>query len=136
MKHGTFEGAKTEGSQAGTVPAGVQQVEIAALHGFIDKAERGEPLTAEEAQALRATVSTTAYLTAEIKRKRVSLQRLRNWLFGAPTEKTDRVCPPPEAEADAKYPRSRVRVPGAESPSPSGRAMAGTRPPATGARNG
>jgi hypothetical protein len=43
------------------VPTAVQQVEIAALHGFIDKAERGEPLTAEEAQALRTTVSTTAF---------------------------------------------------------------------------
>ena len=83
------------------VPAAVQQVEIAVLHGFIDKAERGEPLTAEEAQALRATVSTTAYLTAEIKRKRVSLQRLRDWLFGASTEKTATVCPPAPAESGA-----------------------------------
>jgi len=92
---------KPKEAKPASVPAAVQQMEIAALHGFIDKAERGEPLTAEEAQALRATVSTTAYLTAEIKRKRVSLQRLRNWLFGAPTEKTGRVCPPPAAEADA-----------------------------------
>ena len=82
------------------VPVAVQEVEVAALHGYLDKIERGEPLTSEELQALRATIATTAYLTAEIKRKRVSLQRLREWLFGASTEKTATVCPPANAEPD------------------------------------
>jgi transposase len=85
--------------EAKAVPTSVQEVEAATLQGYLDKVERGEPLTAEELQSLRATVATTAYLTAEIKRKRVSLQRLRDWLFGAPTEKTATVCPPPEPEA-------------------------------------
>ena len=84
--------------QAKPVPTVVQEVEAATLHGYLDKVERGEPLTAEEVRALRATVSTTAYLTAEIKRKRVSLTRLRDWLFGASTEKTATVCPTAQAE--------------------------------------
>ena len=60
-----------------TVPTGVQEVEAATLQGYLDKVERGEALTAEELRALRATVATTAFLTAELKRKRVSLKRLQ-----------------------------------------------------------
>lgn len=85
------------------VPTAIQEVEAATLQGYLDKVERGEPLTADEIQALRATVATTAYLTAEIKRKRVSLKRLRDWLFGASTEKTAAVCPP-EAGSDPAEP--------------------------------
>lgn len=85
------------------VPTAIQEVEAATLQGYLDKVERGEPLTADAIQALRATVATTAYLTAEIKRKRVSLKRLRDWLFGASTEKTAAVCPP-EAGSDPAEP--------------------------------
>lgn len=95
------------------VPTSVQEVEAATLYGYLDKVERGEPLTAEEVRALRATVATTAYLTAEIKRRRVSLQRLRDWLFGASTEKTATVCPPPPAEAGPGEPEGGEQAPAA-----------------------
>ena len=101
-----------------TVPTAVQEVEAATLQGYLDKVERGEPLTAEELRALRATIATTAFLTAELKRKRVSLKRLQNWLFGAPTEKTDKVCPPTQAEPGGAEPASGAKAAGEPGPKP------------------
>lgn len=40
---------------------------------------------------LKAAIETLAFLTAELQAKGTSLERLRRLLFGAPTEKTDRV---------------------------------------------
>ena len=37
---------------------------------------------------LKAAMDTLAFVTAELKRKQTSLDRLRRLLFGAPTEKT------------------------------------------------
>ena len=101
-----------------TVPTGVQELEEATLQGYLDKVERGESLTAEELRALRTTVATTAFLTAELKRKRVSLKRLQGWLFGAATEKTDKVCPSPEAEPGGAEATSAAEVPGEAGPTP------------------
>jgi len=50
-----------------------------------------ESLSAEELDKLRAVVETLQFLTGELEKKRVSVQRLKKLLFGADTEKTRKV---------------------------------------------
>lgn len=117
-----------------TVPTAVQEVEAATLQGYLDKVERGESLAAEELRALRATVATNAFLTAELKRKRVSLKRLQSWLFGATTEKTDKVCPPSQVGPDCAEPASGAEAAGeagAKSESPKAKRKGHGRNPAS-----
>jgi hypothetical protein len=45
-------------------------------------------LSATDHAKLKAAVDTLVFLTAELQAKGTSLDRLRRWLFGAPTEKT------------------------------------------------
>jgi transposase len=63
-------------------------------------------LSPEEHAKLKAAMQMLAFLTAEIKSKQASLERLRRLLFGAKTEKTRTLIgsatAPTEAGADAK----------------------------------
>ena len=68
-------------------------------------------LTAADHAKLKAAMDTLAFVTAELEAKRTSLERLRRWLFGPPTEKTRTIVGP-----DA--------TPGAPAPEPGG----GTEP--------
>jgi hypothetical protein len=66
--------------------------------------ERAKPaLTADDHAKLKAAMDTLAFVTAELEAKRTSLDRLRRWLFGAPTEKT-RTIVRPAAVPDASVP--------------------------------
>ena len=68
-------------------------------------------LSEQEFATLQGAVETLAYLTRELEKKHVSLQRLRQMLFGATTETTAQVLqqilehagkePPPAADANA-----------------------------------
>ncbi len=55
------------------------------------------PLGAEEREKLKAALDTLVFLTNEIGAKGASIERLRRMLFGASTEKTDKVFPKPPA---------------------------------------
>src|SRR5437016_10909913 len=77
--------------------------------GAIVERARQAPLSPEDHAKLKAAMDTLAFMTAELEAKRASLERLRRWLFGAPTEKTRTIvgsdaspgAPTPEAGADA-----------------------------------
>jgi len=57
------------------------------LNAIVERAAQGA-LNPEEHAKLKAAMDTLAFLTAEIKSKQASLERLRRLLFGAKTEKT------------------------------------------------
>jgi hypothetical protein len=71
-------------------------------------------LSADDHAKLKAAIETLAFVTAELKTKRTSLDRLRRLLFGATTEKTRTIvgaeaptsppATPPSAEAGATRP--------------------------------
>ena len=60
---------------------------IEELTQIVDRAAQS-PLSPEELAKLRAAVDTLGFLTQELEAKGASIQRLRNWLFGAKTETT------------------------------------------------
>jgi hypothetical protein len=61
---------------------------------------RQAALSPEDHAKLKAAMDTLAFMTAELAAQRASLERLRRWLFGAPTEKT-RTIVRPDAPPDA-----------------------------------
>jgi hypothetical protein len=79
-------------------------------------------LSPEDHATLKAALDTLAFVTAELEAKRTSLDRLRRWLFGAPTEQTRTIV----------RPNAPPGAPGAEpggGPEPT---SAGPRPPRPG----
>src|SRR5271168_1016686 len=60
------------------------------LLAILDRAASG-PLSAPDAQRLRAAIDTLAWLTGELERKDTTVARLRQYLFGTKTESTSRV---------------------------------------------
>ena len=50
-----------------------------------------QALSEEDYQKLKAAIATLAYLTQLLERKNMSIQRLRQILFGSSTEKTSKV---------------------------------------------
>jgi transposase len=70
-------------------PAEVQTVDLQELEGILERAEAA--LSEEDCERLRGAVDTLVFLTLELEKKGVSIQRLRRLLFGASTEKTSRV---------------------------------------------
>jgi transposase len=65
-------------------------VDPAELGAIVERTKTGA-LGEEDFAKLKAALDTLAFLTAELQAKGTSLERLRRWLFGAPTEKTDEV---------------------------------------------
>ena len=74
------------------------------LQKLVEQA-RTEPLSEEEYRQLKAAIETLGYLTQLVEDKDTTIQRLRQILFGASTEKTTKVFPSqvgsPQAEAGA-----------------------------------
>ena len=62
------------------------------LEGIVERAKAA--LSEEDHEKLKAAMETLAYLTQELEAERVSLRRLKRWLFGPSTEKTSQVVPP------------------------------------------
>ena len=59
-----------------------------------------QPLSEEQYDKLHAAMETLVYLTQELEKKRVSVERLKQLLFGATTEKTQKVMKKILGEAD------------------------------------
>ncbi|MGA8054597.1 MAG: IS66 family transposase [Burkholderiales bacterium] len=70
--------------------------------GSIVERTRLEALSEQEHAKLKAAMDTLAFVTAELRRKQTSLDRLRRLLFGAPTEKTCTVVGSDAAPAEAQ----------------------------------
>ena len=64
--------------------------ELSELQAILEQA-RSTPLSEEQHHTLQAVVETLARLTQELEKKRISIGRLRNLLFGPRTEKTEDV---------------------------------------------
>ena len=71
------------------------------LEAIIERARAG-PLSAEEYEKLKAALATLGYLTQQLEAERVSLKRLKRWLFGPSTEKTRRVVSPATTSAGSE----------------------------------
>ena len=69
-------------------------LDMAELEAILEHARSG-PLSEEEHHRLKAVVTTLAHLTQELEKKRTSITRLRNLLFGPRTEKSGDVLKKP-----------------------------------------
>ena len=66
------------------------EFDMSELQAILEQA-RTTPLSEEQHHKLKAVVETLARLTQELEKKRISIGRLRNLLFGPRTEKTEDV---------------------------------------------
>ena len=69
-----------------------RDIDLGELTAILDRAGAGA-LSAAERDKLKAALDTLAFLTHEIGAKGASIERLRRMLFGARSEKTDKVFP-------------------------------------------
>jgi hypothetical protein len=72
-------------------------IPMAELEALLERA-RTEPLSEADYATLKAALATLGYLTELLEDRTTTLQRLRHLLFGARTETTRTVLPPPAAE--------------------------------------
>lgn len=86
------------------------ELDIADLGALVEQSTQ-RPLTEDEHTKLKAAIGTLAYLTRLLEQKSMSIQRLRQMLFGAATEKTSKAlkenapkAPDPHAPADTPEP--------------------------------
>jgi transposase len=89
------------------------------LTAILDRAGAGGALSPAERDKLKAALDTLAFLTNEIGAKGMTIERLRRILFGASTEKTDKVFPdPPPGEGSAGSPAGAGDTPSASGTPP------------------
>lgn len=82
-----------------------RDLDLGALTAILDRAGAGGALSPAERDQLQAALDTLAFLTTEIGAKGMTIERLRRMLFGARTEKTNKVFPdPPPGEGSAGAP--------------------------------
>jgi len=75
-----------------TKPDGPERVdlEMSELEAILERSKAG-PLSDQDYEQLRSVVQTLYFLTQELEKKHVSIQRLKQMLFGAATESTRKV---------------------------------------------
>ncbi len=78
--------------RSATPAASVERIDIriSELEAIIDRAQ-AEPLSEQEVATLQSAVKTLLFVTEELEKKRVSVKRLKQLLFGASTEKLKNV---------------------------------------------
>jgi hypothetical protein len=67
--------------------AGPIDLDIGTLEAIIERSKQ-TPLNEQDCQLLRSVVETLHFLTQELEKKHVSIQKLKQLLFGATTEST------------------------------------------------
>jgi len=72
-----------------------RDLDLGELTAILDRAS----LSAEERDKLKAALDTLAFLTGEIGTKGMTIERLRRMVFGARTEKTEKIFPAAPKEA-------------------------------------
>ncbi|MFC1783684.1 IS66 family transposase [Planctomycetota bacterium] len=87
-------------STGSTAPGAPERIELqmSELEAIIERSKT-EPLNEQDCEHLRSVVQTLYFLTQELDKKRVSVQRLKQLLFGTTTEKTRKVIQKVLAEA-------------------------------------
>ena len=68
----------------------VVDLDMEDLEAFVEKAKTG-PLSEEECHKLHCAIEALGSVSSELDKKRVSIQKLKQMLFGETTEKTDNV---------------------------------------------
>ena len=86
------------------------EIDQSELEAILERAKTA--LSEEEYGKLRAAMETLVYLTAELEKKRVSVQRLKQLLFGATTETTSKVMEKLLEEAGQEKPPADEAAPG------------------------
>jgi len=91
-------GRQTSDGAAG--PGSPERIDLdrSELEGILEHAKTA--LSEEEYAKLHAAIETLTFLTQELEKKRVSVQRLKQLLFGTTTEKTQKVMEKILGEAD------------------------------------
>ena len=79
----------------------IERMDVDELEKILEQT-RERTLSDEERRKLALAIETLAYLTSEIEDKRTTIRRLRNLLFGATSEKTERVLPKEPEENNAQ----------------------------------
>jgi len=74
------------------LPADLKRIDISIsdLEAIIERSQ-AEPLSEQDCERLRSVVKTLLFLTQELEKKGISIQRLRTLLFGATTEKLQNI---------------------------------------------
>ena len=74
------------------LPADLKRIDISIsdLEAIIERSQ-AEPLSEQDCERLRSVVKTLLFLTRELEKKGISIQRLRTLLFGATTEKLQNI---------------------------------------------
>jgi len=76
-------------------------LDLEALTAIVEQT-RSRALNETEHRALEAALARLAELACELEKKRTSIQRLQQLLFGAKTEKTENVLPHPPSEQNTE----------------------------------
>ena len=74
------------------------ELQMSELEAILERSKT-EPLNEQDCERLRLVLQTLLFVTQELEKKRVSVQRLKQLLFGATTEKTRKVIQKALAEA-------------------------------------
>lgn len=97
--------------------AGCIDLDIGTLEAIIERSKQ-KPLNEQDCQLLRSVVETLHVLTQELEKKHVSIQKLKQMLFGATTESTRKVLEqllesdkPPPTDEDQVPPKSETSPP-------------------------
>jgi len=97
--------------------AGCINLDIGTLEAIIERSKQ-KPLNEQDCQLLRSVVETLHVLTQELEKKHVSIQKLKQMLFGATTESTRKVLEqllesdkPPPTDEDQVPPKSETSPP-------------------------
>jgi transposase len=99
---------------------GVERIDLdqSELEAILERAKT-TPMSEEEYAKLRAAIETLVFLTQELEKKRVSIQRLKHLLFGTTTETTRKVIERILADAGKeKESGGAAAAGGQETPSP------------------
>jgi transposase len=78
----------------------IREVKLDELKAIVERAKTS--LSEEDSEKLEAAVDTLAFLTSELEKKGVSINRLRKLLFGASTEKTSQIFKDTDENSDSK----------------------------------
>ena len=100
----------------------VVELRMDELAGIVERTKSGA-LGADEQAKLKAMLDMVAFVVAELKSKRTSLERLRKLLFGSTSEKTSKVC-----GRDGEQPTPGSRATAEECAGPEDKPNGGDRP--------
>ena len=81
---------RSQGRRTGPGNPELIELEMSELEAILERSKT-TPMSEEEYQKLHAAMETLVFLTQELEKKRVSVQRLKQLLFGATTETTRKV---------------------------------------------